>query len=164
MRAGKPQAFLQTQFDERSPVFSPDGRWIAYVSDESGSPEVYVSRFSPAASGAVAAGGKWQVSNEGGDSPQWSPNGRELFFHSLDDRIMVAGYTARPDSFTAGKPRIWSEKRLAHMGFLRNFDVAPDGRRMLALLPLEAQGSSPSRAIFLMNFLDELRRRIPAAR
>jgi serine/threonine-protein kinase len=73
LRAGKPEPFLQTQFSERSPSFSPDGRWLAYASDESGSYQVYVRAFPD-------RGGKWQISNGGGLYPVFSRNGRELFF------------------------------------------------------------------------------------
>ena len=104
LRAGKPEPFLQTQFNERSPSFSPDGRWLAYASDESGAYQVYVRAFPD-------KGGKWQVSNSGGLYPVFSRNGRELFFRTEDNRIMVAAYTGKGDSFAADKPRVWSEKR-----------------------------------------------------
>ena len=84
LRAGKPEVFLQTPSDERYPVFSPDGRWLAYTSTESGNFQVYVRAFPD-------KGGKWQISSAGGAYPMWSRSGRELFFESLDNRIMVAG-------------------------------------------------------------------------
>ena len=75
LRAGKPEPFLQTPFDERHPSFSPDGRWMAYDSNESGAYQVYVRAFPD-------KGGKWQISNSGGIYPVWSRNGRELFFRT----------------------------------------------------------------------------------
>jgi serine/threonine-protein kinase len=83
LRAGKPEVFSQTPFDERHPMFSPDGRWIAYTSNESGTYQVYVRAFPD-------KGGKWQVSNSGGSFPIWSRSGRELFFRNPENRIMVA--------------------------------------------------------------------------
>ena len=84
--------------NERYPAVSPDGRWIAYASDESGRFEVYVRPF-------PGPGGKWQVSNAGGTLPIWSHNGRELFFQNPDNRIMVADYEWKNESFVPGKPR-----------------------------------------------------------
>ena len=103
LRAGKPEVFLQTPANEAGPSFSPDGRWLAYWSDESGTNQVYVRAFPD-------KGGKWQISNGGGVWPMWSRNGRELFFETLDNYIMVAAYTGKGDSFEADKPRMWSEK------------------------------------------------------
>ena len=105
LRAGKPEVFLQTPADERYPSFSPDGRWMAYSSDESGTYQVYVRAFPD-------KGGKWQISNSGGTYPMWSRNGHELFFETLDNHIMVAAYTVKGDSFVADKPRVWSEKQI----------------------------------------------------
>jgi serine/threonine-protein kinase len=155
LRGGKPEVFLQTPADERYPSFSPDGRWIAYRSDESGTYEVYVRAFPDKV-------GKWQVSNSGGTLPMWSRSGHELFFQTLDNHIMVAAYTVKGDSFVADKPRVWSEKQLGNTAILtRNADLAPDGKRIVALMPVdtaEAQ-KAQSHVIFLENFFDEVRRR-----
>ena len=109
LRAGKPEIFLQTSADERNPAFSPDGRWLAYASNESGTYQVYVRAFPD-------KGGKWQISNAGGVYPVWSGNGHELFFRTGDNRIMVATYAAKADSFVPDKPRVWSDKQLANLG------------------------------------------------
>ena len=104
-------------------------------------------------------GGKWQVSNSGGVYPVFSRNGKDLFFRTEDNRIMVASYTAKGASFVAEKPRVWSEKRIADIGLNgNNYDVAPDGKRVAALMPVE-QGHS--HVILLMNFFDQLRRQLP---
>jgi hypothetical protein len=159
LRAGKPEVFLQTSSDERHSSFSPDGRWLAYGSDESGRFQVYVRAFPD-------KGGKWQISNTGGAYPVWSRNGRELFFRTDDNRIMVVSYTVKGDSFAAGKPRLWSEKKLADFGVVgvQNYDLAPDGKRIAALMPAESAEVQPAQnhVVFLMNFADELRRRVPA--
>ena len=99
----KPRPFLQTSFNERVPMFSPDGRWLAwlaYVSDESGREEVYVQPF-------PGPGGKWQISTEGGSEPVWARNGRELFYRNGQKMIAVE-ITARP-TFAAARPRLLFE-------------------------------------------------------
>jgi Tol biopolymer transport system component/predicted Ser/Thr protein kinase len=159
LRSGKPELFLKdSSFDLRHPMFSPDGRWLAYSSNESGTYQVYVRAFPD-------RGGKWQISNSGGAYPAWSHNGRDLFFRSIDNRIMVAAYTAKGDSFAADKPRVWSEKRLADFGMVgtASYDLAPDGKRVAALMPVEAPGAQQAQnhVIFLENFFDELRRKVP---
>src|SRR6202040_297627 len=107
--------------DERYPSLSPDGRWMVYSSDESGTNQVYVRAFPD-------KGGKWQISNSGGGPPMWSRNGRELFFETLDNHIMVTAYAVKGDSFVADKPRMWSEKQLRTAGGRKNVDLAPDGK------------------------------------
>jgi hypothetical protein len=96
----------------------------------------------------------------------WSRSGRELFFESLDNRIMVAGYTVQGDSFVRDKPRLWSEKALANLVNVRNVDLARDGKRVVALMPAEGGESQQSQhhVVFLENFFDELRRRAPVKR
>jgi WD40-like Beta Propeller Repeat len=125
--------------DARDPSFSPDGRWLAYSSNESGILQVYVRAF-------PNTGGKWQVSNSGGVHPEWSRNGRELFFEALDNRIMVSAYTMTGDSFVAGKPCMWSEKKLADFGLVgvQNYDLAPDGKRIAAIMPAVAADAQPA--------------------
>jgi serine/threonine-protein kinase len=160
MRAEKPEVFLQTPADERYPSFSPDGRWIAYRSDESGTGQVYVRAFPD-------KGGKWQISNSGGTYPMWSRTGHELFFETLDNHIMAAAYTVKGDSFVTDKPRVWSEKQIGGIvNSNKNFDLAPDGKRIVALMPVEtAEGQkAQNHVIFLENFSDELRRKVTAGK
>ncbi len=156
LRAGKPEVFLQTPSDERHPSFSPDGRWLAYSSTESGSFQVYVRAFPD-------KGGKWQISNSGGAYPVWSRNERELFFRNEDNQIMVSSYTVKGDSFVADKPRVWSEKRIGIVGQTANYDLAPDGKRIIALMPVETAEAqkAQNQVIFLENFFDEVRRKVP---
>jgi hypothetical protein len=160
-KPGNPELFLSTPANEARPAFSPDGRWMAYYSDESGKNEVYVRPFPPPASGS---GGKWQVSNGGGLNEIWSRDG-QLFFESLDGHIMVADYTARGDSFIPGKPRVWSPTPIRQTGLVKNLDLAPDGKRF-AVFPVSADSSkdqSPLRVTFLLNFFDALRQRVAEA-
>jgi serine/threonine-protein kinase len=159
LRAGKPEVFLQTPADERHSAFSTDGRWLAYTSNESGTYQVYVRAFPD-------KGGKWQISNAGARHPVWSGNGHELFFRSEDNRIMVATYAARADSFVPDKPRVWSGKQLANLGIIGNYDLAPDGKRIAALMPVEGPEApqAQNHVIFLMNFADELQRKVPSGK
>jgi Tol biopolymer transport system component len=156
LHAGKPEVFLQTPADERWPTFSSDGRWLAYSSDESGIYQVYVRAFPD-------KGGKWQISDSSGRWPTWSRNGRELFFETEERHLMVAAYTATADSFIVDKPRIWSDKQLANTGNPTNYDIAPDGKRVAAIMPVETADAqkAQSHVIFLENFFDEVRRKVP---
>jgi Tol biopolymer transport system component/predicted Ser/Thr protein kinase len=155
----KPEPFLRTAANERYPAVSPDGLWIAYQSDESGKYEVYVRPF-------PGPGGKWQISNAGGQLPLWSRNGRELFFESLEDRIMVTDYESKNESFVADKPRMWSDQQIRDLGTVPNYALAPDGKRFAVCpnLSAETEEKGDVHMAFLMNFYDELRRRAPVSK
>ena len=155
LKAGKPEPFLQSPANELYPAFSPDGRWIAYRSEESGGSEIYVRAFPD-------KGGKWLVSNNGGVVAVWSPNGRELFYRTVDQRIMAVSYTAKGDVFVAERPRAWTDVRMAETGTGQNFDVAPDGKRLLVMTTADAPGNrrAQNQVVFLLNFADELSRRV----
>jgi hypothetical protein len=92
----------------------------------------------------------------------WSNNGRDLFYETADNRIMVVNYRAEGASFVYGKPQLWSDKQLLYTG-TSNLDLAPDGKRFVVLTQPENVG--PERGsvhvAFLLNFFDELKRRIP---
>jgi Tol biopolymer transport system component len=156
---GKAELFLGTPFIEVNPAFSPDGRWLAYQSNESGTFEVYVRPF-------PGPGGRWQISTGGGLFPLWSREGRELVFEASDGRVMAVSYTAKGDSFAAGKPRVWTETRMRTLGpSSANYDLAPDGKRLAAMVGDDANGEKPpTHLTFLLNFFDELRRRAPVSR
>ena len=157
LRAEKPEPYLRTPFNERQPAISPDGRWVAYASDESGKYQVYVRAFPD-------KGSKWQISGEGGLYPQFSRNGRELFFRAEDgSKLFVVSYTVRSDAFVPEKPRVWLEKQLADAQLTGiNYDIAPDGKRIVALMPVETPEAKQSRSqvVFLENFVDELKRKV----
>jgi Tol biopolymer transport system component len=156
LRPGKPEPFLKTPANERNGEFSPDGRWLAYTSDESGTYQIYVRSFPD-------KGGKWQISNNGGLFPKFAGNGRNLFYRTDDNQVMVAAYTVKDDAFVAEKPRVWSDKRMVNIGMFPNYDVAPDGKRIVAVMPADDPQArqTESHVIFLENFFDELRRRVP---
>jgi len=153
-RAGPPVTFLSTPFNESEPAFSPDGRWLAYQSNETGRFEVYVRSF-------PGPGGRWQVSTAGGEMPTWSPTGKELLFR-VDQQVMVVEYSAaQQGSFNVSAPRRWSETRLTDLGSnVRNFDVHPDGRRVLAVISPQGEAARPE-MVYMSNFFEELRRLAP---
>jgi serine/threonine-protein kinase len=109
-------------------------------------------------------GGKWRISNSSGVSPLWSRNGRELFFQTEDkEMIMAARYAVKGDSFVAERPQVWSDKPLTNTGLGASYDLAPDGKRIAALIPADTPDAqnAQNHVIFLENFFDELRRRVP---
>jgi len=158
LNAGTPQPFLQTPFAERDASFSPDGHWIAYASNETGNPQIYVRNFPD-------KGGRWQISIEGGTAPIFSRSGRELFFYDPpNDHIMVTSYTVKGDQFVAEKPRVWSNMSLTALSAstgATQYDVAPDGRRLVAGTYAGGTTQDAGHVIFLENFIDELQRKVP---
>jgi len=162
-KPGKPQPFLRTPFGELVPAYSPDGRWIAYRSTESGASEIVVRPAPNDASGGAPAGaGKWQISSDGGVYALWANNGHELFYESADNRIMVVDYTVSGASFMHGQPRPWLQKQLFDVG-RSNLDLAPDGKRFAVIGEPEAgePGKGSVHATFLLNFMDDLKRKMP---
>jgi len=158
LKAGQLAPWLTSRSIVYEATFSPDGRWVAYHSDESGRWEVYVRPFATAAAGNH---GRVQFSNPGWGSV-WSRNGRELFYQNAPGHVMVVGYTVKGESFIADKPRAWT----ASLAGLGGFDVAPDGKRLAVTLPVTTR-EAPTQdrtVVLLQNFLDELRRRAPADR
>jgi serine/threonine-protein kinase len=151
-KPGKPTDFLKSRHDEREPMFSPDGRWIAYQSNESGRHEVYVRPY-------PGPGGKLQISTDGGVFPTWSRTGRELFFGTPTEQIMVSAYEVEGDTFRVGKPRPWSDARYRPRGPFRPFDVHPDGQRfaLAPAAPIPA-GARQDHLTVIFNVFDELRR------
>jgi serine/threonine-protein kinase len=155
-RPGTPRVLIGSPANERYPAFSPDGRFLAYQSDETGGFEVYVRNY-------PGPGGKWQVSSGGGSMPAWSRTRPEIIYSNPDHRIMAAGYQILGDSFAAGRPRLWSPVPILAPGFV-HFDLAPDGKR-LAAFPQPDERHEPQgsvHATFVVGFFDEVRRRVPA--
>lgn len=145
----KPRPYLQTPFSEGNPMFSPDGKWLAYQSNESGRFEVYVQPF-------PGGGEKIQISTEGGMTPLWEPNGRELFYRSRD-KIMAVAITAQPQ-FKAERP-----KMLFEGPYDEGYDVASNGQRFLMMKAIE-QESAPTQMNLVLNWFEELKRRMPVAK
>jgi len=158
-KPGELKPFVNSAFGEWEPAFSPDGRWLAYMSYESGSPEVYVRPF-------PGPGGKWQISTGGGGYPKWSHNGKELFYETLNNKIMAVSYSASGDSFHADKPQLWSPGQFTERGAgIYNFDLHPDGKRFAVLkAPGTEQAAAMNKVSFIFNYFDELRRKLPTGK
>jgi serine/threonine-protein kinase len=154
-RPGKPWAFVESPFNETEATFSPDGRWVAYESNESGKDEIYVRPF-------PGPGGRIRVSTTGGEFPRWSRTGRALFYLS-DRRLWVTDYSIAGGSFQIGKPRPWSDATFASRVALRtpNFALHPDGRvagLQAQSMPADATGG---KVVLVQNFSEELKRLVP---
>ena len=144
---------LHTTFNERFPDVSPDGRWLAYASNESGAEEVYVRPFPD-----VDAGGRWQVSTNGGTQPRWASNSTELFYRN-GNAIMTVPVETEP-SFAAGNPTVVFEGQYAAPLGGRTYDVSLDGERFLMLKEVD-RDSEPVRIVVVRNWFEELRRLVP---
>jgi Tol biopolymer transport system component/predicted Ser/Thr protein kinase len=154
-KPGKPEKFWASPKADAVPMFSPDGHWIAYLSNEPGQFEIFVRPF-------PGPGGVWQVSVGGGQYPFWSRDGKQLFYLDTANRIFVVDYAAKGDTFTAGKPGPWSETpaRTAGGSGLVPIDLAPDGKHFAIFpVPQAADEKGSVHMTFLFNFFDELRRR-----
>jgi len=127
--------FLQAPYPESAGVFSPDGRWLAYASDESGRSEVYVQPF-------PGPGSKTQVSTAGGGQPRWRGDGRELFYREASGRFMAVPLAVRAGSIEAGRPQPLFELR-ANATPGNHYDVTADGQRFIVSVPVQPEGSSP---------------------
>ena len=162
-KVGKPELFLRTPAVESNPVFSPDGRWLAYSSDESGTNQVYVRPFQPGTSSQ--SGSKTVISMDGGSCPIWSSNGRELFYTSSDRRIMLVAYRTNSDSFLPDKPVMWAPfqveppDRTPSFSTRSSIDIAPDGKRFAVLVPATTESKAQAHVNVLLNLFDELDRK-----
>jgi len=145
------RVFVATEFEELTPRFSRDGRWVAYVSDESGTQEVYVRAF-PGPSGKV------QISLGGGTEPVWAPNGRDIIYRK--GRAIMAARVALAPAFAVVGRRALFEGTFASSPIHANFDVSPDGRRFLMVQP----NNVGAQVIVVQNWAREVRARLRAAR
>jgi Tol biopolymer transport system component len=134
---GSPVAFLKTPFREGHGVFSPDGRWVAYTSDQSGRIEVHVRPFNPTLAASESAGDRgreWQVSINGGTHPTWSPNGREIYFLDPAGEMMAVPIAITDSAVAPGTPVRLFATTIFGGGLeqlQRQYDVAPDGRFLI---------------------------------
>jgi eukaryotic-like serine/threonine-protein kinase len=143
------EPLIATANNEGNGVVSPDGRWIAYISDESGRIEVYVRGF-------PRSSGKWQVSTEGAREPLWSRGGRELFYRALEGNLKVVAVTLDP-VFSAGKARLVYSGPF-RMGGRTNYDITPEGDRFLIVT--EAAPIKQLRVV--LNWLTEIKAHVRA--
>ena len=158
-KPGKLVPFSRTPFVELGAYFSSDGRWVAYLSNESGSGEIYVRPY-------PGPGGKWQVSSGGGTFCIWSKNGRELFYlnREVPRKIMVVPYSADGDLFRAGKPRLWSDGEIMTRGNAWSFGLHPDGKRFAVLKAAEdTEAQEVTHVNIVTNWFDEVSRLVASA-
>lgn len=133
----KPFAFVQGSFSASGPQFSPDGHYVAYVSTETGRPEVYVQAFPQQT-------GKWQISASGGADPMWRRDGKELYFVSPDEKLMAVDVTTTGASFTAGIPKELFQAQAIPLWYWRNIYVpSADGQRFLMITPASEAKAAP---------------------
>src|SRR5262249_20578211 len=129
-----------TEFSESLPKLSPDGRWVAYTSEETKQSDVYVQSF-------PTPGDKWKVSVEGGSRPVWSRDGTEIFYIAADRKLMAAPVIPGP-RFQTGTPKALFETRIA---VTRLFDVSPDGKRFLLVDPMDEAAAPPLTVVVNWN-------------
>jgi serine/threonine-protein kinase len=157
---------VQTAFNEENAELSPDGRWLAYQSDESGQFEVYVRPFPDVNSG------RWPVSTGGGTRPLWARNGRELFYvvtTGAGSAALMRVPIEHRGTFTVGVPSKLFEGRyyftdgVGIAGEERTYDVSPDGQRFLMIKPEgeSEEGPAPVNLVLVLNWLEELKRLVP---
>ncbi len=151
----KPQLFQGTRFREWHPMFSPDGRWIAFTSNRSGRDEVYVKAY-PAGSGLT------RISTEGGSQPLWGVDGKELFYRNGRKMMVVAVGTAAP--FTASPSRFLFEGPYLggiNSALARNYDISPDGRRFAMI---KGAATSLRQLNVVQNWFEEIKRLVPTGK
>jgi Tol biopolymer transport system component len=155
---GRPHPFLRTAHHEAHPTFSPDGRWLAYVSDESGRWEVYLRPY-------PGPGPVVQVSTEEGYEPLWSPGGREIYYRRhRGDQVMVVSFDPEEPSPRVGKPQLLFEGSYAGgVMYGRRYDLASDGKRFLMVREAEPP-PPPTQYNIVLNWHQELKRLVPTDR
>ena len=131
----KPVPFPPTSFSEPEARISPDGRWVAYSSNESGRNEIYVASF-------PGPGGKWQVSTAGGSYPRWRHDGSEIFYLAPNNGLMAAEVGGKGAGFEVGAVKPLFATRISTRGSYE-YDVSPDGQKFLVAAAPEQAGSSP---------------------
>ncbi len=136
----QPYVFLRTPFNERRAAFSPDGRWVTYLSNEAGRYEVYVRPFfepslsGPSTPAAGASSANWQISTHGGIQPRWSPDGKDVYYISPDGKLMAVPIKVTSGTLEAGAPVPLFAPKIFGVDSVDNglqYDVSKDGRFLL---------------------------------
>ena len=157
MKLGEAEPLVRLPGIETGAVFSPDRKWVAYFSDESGQYEVYVQRF-------PGGGGHRKVSEGLGIWPKWSSNGRQLLYNTAN-RIMAVDYQENGDAFVAAKPREWSATPIRQIKTSDSWGLDPKGERAVVVPVAAAPGDAgPPKVAYLLHFFDELRRKAPVGK
>ncbi len=146
----KPRPLIQTRYNERYPVLSHDGRWLAYGTTESGRWEVYVRRY-PDLKDIT------RISTEGGMAPMWSPDGTELFYWDTNRQTLVSVPVRTAGALEVGKPELFAggDFSFGDNGWYRNYDIAPDGKKLVMIIK-GRQGSGPRQFHVVLNWFEEL--------
>ena len=150
---GTVRRLIEGPFRDRNPVVSRNGRWIAYQSDESGVPEVYVRPFPDVGKG------KWQVSEQGGSRPMWAHNNKELFYLSSEQALMSVSFSETSDAFGATTPRKVVDLPQQVGGSARSFDVSADDQRFLTVK--NETGGERAEIRVVVNWFEELKKKVP---
>ena len=150
----KTEFLLHAPYHESDGEVSPDGRWLAYQSTESGRGEVYVRPFPNIDSG------RWQVSTGGGTRPAWESNGRELFYLAADGKLMAVPVQSGA-TYSAGTPQVVVNAAYLNPYNGRTYDVSPDGKRFLMIKEASTQPASPRQLVVVLNWFEELKRLVP---
>jgi hypothetical protein len=152
-------ALLHAPAQENAGEISPDGHWIAYYSNSTGHPEVYVRAFPN-----VDSGGQWLVSTNGGTRPAWNKNGRELFYLGPDGAMMSVPVRMTP-TFTPDNPtKLFESQQFGSGQTGRGYDVSADGQRFLMIKEGSDAGAKPPPPVLtvVVNWLEELKQRVPS--
>jgi len=135
------------KIEETAPKISPDDRWMAYTSEESGKPEIYVQPF-------PSGEGKWRLSNGGGQNPRWSPDGRRVYFEREDYIFVVPIRVEQGGSLSPGR-----EELVYTAPGLNRFDVSPDGRSLVIDQRIIRPGQRELKIV--LNWFEELKKKVP---
>ena len=152
---GKTTMFLGTPAQEVLPMFSPDGKWIAYAAKSTGDlNELYVRPF-------PGPGGVWRVSTDGGSFPRWSASRNELLF-TARNQIWSASYTTSGDSFIAEKPKLWAPSTFVSIPNCYAYDLHPDGERVVLFETPQEDRGGQTQVVFVTNFREYVKTLLPA--
>jgi serine/threonine-protein kinase len=150
---GEPNSLMQTPANEEYPEFSPDGRWLAYTTNETGQMEVYVQSF-------PETGEKYQISTDGGEEPMWSKNGKEVFYRK-DGQVIAVSIETAP-GFVAGRPRILFSGDYIESFPVRTYDISADGKRFLMIGQEPFPDTPITHLDVVLNWYEELERLVPS--
>jgi len=147
---------LETPFNERFGILSPDGRWLAYEADPSGAYEIYVRPF------PNVGDGQWQISTGGGRQPVWNRNGQELIYVGPGNALLAVPIETRGTTWKAGRPtRLFASTNLHFGNLARMYDISPDGQRFLMLADSGDRAAVSPQIVVVQNWLEELKRLVP---
>ena len=152
--AGTPTVFLATPATEIYAMFSPDGRWVAYASNEVGSTyDVFVRPF-------PGPGGPRRISTGGGTFPHWSPRAHELLFLGSGGKVFFAPYAVVGEAFQVDKPQVWTPTSAVSFGTSYPYDIHPDGKRLALTAAVDQAGVVQDKVVFVSNFIEYLKKTV----